>query len=134
MGFVHQFKSDLLKSDNTDFEDNALSLFRFQYKNNLIYRNYVQALNVNPEKVNSIEQIPFFPISFYKNFKITCSNHDPINYFESSGTTGVIRSRLYYSDKDFYLQNSKLIFESLFGALSDYSFFFLLLNFHGLIA
>ncbi|MBC7391007.1 MAG: acyl transferase [Opitutaceae bacterium] len=129
MGFVQQFKSDLFSTVNSDFQEKSLSLFRFQFENNRIYRNYVQALNVNPDTVKLIEQIPFLPISFFKNFKVTSSITEPIDFFESSGTTGIIRSRLYYSDKEFYLENSKSIFESLFGSISEYSFFFLLPNY-----
>ncbi len=129
MGFVQQFKSDLFRTSDRDFLEKSLALFRFQFENNTLYRNFVNALNINPEDVRSLEQIPFLPISFFKNFIITSSKTKPQDFFESSGTTGIIRSKLYYSDKDFYLRNTVDIFEKVYGSLFQYSFFFLLPNY-----
>ena len=47
------------------FEALALELFRFQSENNPVYANYLQALKINPQQVQSIEQIPFLPVRFF---------------------------------------------------------------------
>jgi len=126
MGFVPQFKSDLFNSPSFDFKSECLRIFQFQYLHNEVYRDYILQLNLKPENITEIEQIPFLPITFFKNFRITSVKADIENYFESSGTTDSIRSRLYYSDKQFYLDNCVNIFENFFGSLSGYSFYFLL--------
>ncbi|HAR20176.1 MAG TPA: acyl transferase, partial [Cytophagales bacterium] len=126
MGFVHEFKSDLFNTSTSHFLQKSLDAFRFQYEHNVLYRQYVNALKVNAQKVRSLEQIPFLPISFFKHHQIVSTIEIYENFFESSGTTGSQRSRLYHYDSDFYLQNATTIFESFFGALHEYSFFFLL--------
>ena len=129
MSFVDLFKSELFETNSTNFDEKCLSLFRFQYENNQVYQDYVQALNLHTDEISSVKDIPFLPITLFKNYKITSLSKDIAEYFESSGTTGVIKSRLYYDDKEFYLKNSVQIFESNFGKLSDFSFFFLLPNY-----
>ncbi len=129
MGFVQEYKSDLLHLGDVRFLQKSLEAFRFQYENNDLYRQYVNALKINAQEVQSLEQIPFLPISFFKHHPIVSTTEIYENFFESSGTTGSHRSRLYFYDSDFYLQNAAAIFESFFGALSGYSFFFLLPNY-----
>ena len=110
----------------TNFEDIALKVFLFQYKNNALYRTYVQAVNKVPEKVNSIYEIPFLPIRFFKSHKIVSGDWIVETEFTSSSTTGVGVSKHYVDDLDFYLENSAVIFEKFYGPLSDYHFLALL--------
>ena len=51
--------------NETDFDALALEIFHYQYQNNSVYRNYVDALQVKPEGVERLEQIPFLPIRFF---------------------------------------------------------------------
>jgi hypothetical protein len=48
------------------FSSVALGIFRFQYANNPVYKAYVQALAIDPGKIDSVYDIPFLPISFLK--------------------------------------------------------------------
>jgi phenylacetate-coenzyme A ligase PaaK-like adenylate-forming protein len=71
----------------------ALEIFLFQYENNELYRSYVNAIGVSPETVDTIEKIPFLPISFFKTHRVKTTDFDPEIIFESSGTTGANTSR-----------------------------------------
>ena len=126
MVFVQDFKTDLFNTNDANFEAKSLSVFHYQYHCNTLYRNYVNALGINPTDINAVDKIPFLPISFFKNYKIVSTENAYDSFFESSGTTGSQRSRLYFYDEKFYLKNAISIFENRFGLLSDYTFFFLL--------
>ena len=80
-----------------DFEVLALEVFNFQYENNPVYKAYLQALQINPQSVQSVEQIPFLPVRFFKSHEVTTtlfpacmaqSDREPQAVFESSGTSG----------------------------------------------
>lgn len=60
----------------------ALSVFKFQFANNQVYRNYVTALKVNTDKIIDLEQIPFMPIEFFKTHILIS---DPANENQESG-------------------------------------------------
>lgn len=126
MSFVHDFKRELVHISDLDFEQKTLSLFHYQYANSIFYRQFVDALGISVGGVQSYLQIPFMPIEFFKYHRITSTEADYMRCFESSGTTDSIRSRLYVYDEPFYWQNCVHIFERFFGAMRDYSFFFLL--------
>lgn len=104
-----------------DFESRALELFRFQAKANEVYKEYLEARKVNVDSVKSLEQIPFLPIRFFKDFKVVCgSPSDFEDYYSSSGTTGLITSRHYIWSESFYLNHARNIFESFYSSLSDF--------------
>ena len=63
-----------------DFESEALSLFRHQAKNNTVYsrfQSYCKDLDAVPE----ISDIPFMPISFFKDFEIKTNSFDAEQVF-----------------------------------------------------
>lgn len=106
--------------DEIPFEKKALEVFRFQYANNAIYKNYINALKVNVDKVHSLEQIPFLPIRFFKTHKITSTNFDAELIFESSGTTETINSKHFVKDKTIYEQSFSKGFEQFYGAIEEW--------------
>lgn len=75
------------------FEDVALEVFNFQYQKNPVYRNYVNYLD--KREVNSLKDIPFLPIEFFKTKQIVSGNGVPDLLFKSSGTTVKTRSEHY---------------------------------------
>ena len=111
-----------------DFEDTAMSVFKFQAKNNSVYKKYLQYLNVEPEKVNLIYKIPFLPVEFFKTHKIIsgCKNHEvsgEADYeyvFKSSGTTGSNFSKHYVADLELYERSFLKGFEIFFGDIEEY--------------
>lgn len=117
--YIHKINAE-------NFDDIALALFRYQYENNEIYRQYADALGKNVSEMNKIHDIPFLPISFFKTHTITCTNKKPDLTFESSGTTGETPSRHYVFNEALY--NASLLhgFKSFYGDASQFAFLALL--------
>jgi phenylacetate-coenzyme A ligase PaaK-like adenylate-forming protein len=112
------FHEQLLDLKPSEFDALALDVFRYQYNNLPLYKQFADALQKTPERVTTIEQIPFLPIHFFKTHPITSS---PASlHFESSGTTGQVNSKHYVADADLYHRTSKASFEHFFGPLTDY--------------
>lgn len=111
----------LLPSLNAQsFDEIALRLFRFQARENLVYKRYLEALRVNPDKIDNIGDIPFLPIRFFKEHLLKTGNWTEKLFFESSGTTGTQTSRHAIHDIDSYLRHAEQIFEKNFGPLTNY--------------
>ena len=120
---MHTFKSfeEVLSTVNeTSFEDIALRLFRFQAKHNLVYRDYLKHLKINPNSISSLHDIPFLPISFFKTHKVITGTWSTETIFTSSGTTGTSTSRHHVASLSFYLTHSERIFERFFGSLDQF--------------
>ncbi len=109
-----------------EFQNPAIEIFQYQYVRNPVYHRYVDLLNINPEKVKTLETIPFLPISFFKSHTVITGNEKPELYFQSSGTTGQIRSKHYVTDIDIYIQSFKKSFAWFYGNFEDYCFLALL--------
>jgi len=120
MDFKESFKKDLFNISNQNFNEKALLLFNFQAKHNPVYKQYLQLLGKDPDKVSLIEEIPFLPILFFKTQEIKTDFFQERQIFYSSGTTGTQTSRHYIADPDFYLNNSEEIFKRFYGDLSGY--------------
>jgi len=100
----------------------ALRLFQFQAANNPVYAQYLQHLRVDKAAVCKINDIPFMPISFFKNHVVKTGDWVAENYFASSGTTGSVTSTHYVADLSFYLTHAETCFSRFFGGLTNYHF------------
>jgi len=120
------FESQLYNINDLIFEDIALNLFRFQAGNNPIYRNYIQSLGIDIYSVNSLDRIPYLPISLFKRHTIQTGTWTAETVFMSSGTTETVQSQHLIKDLQFYLTHSKRCFEFFFGDLKDFHFLALL--------
>ncbi len=121
MNYFKSFSEQLERLDASNFDELALSLFRFQARENTVYKAYLDARGIKPENVNRVKDIPFLPIGFFKSHQVVCG--DPAMYsdfYSSSGTTGQITSRHYIWSSDFYLNHSVELFESFYGSLEDF--------------
>lgn len=83
----------LEKDDRKGFEKLALEAFRYQSRENTVYKKYMDILGIRAEEVEHIEEIPFLPIGFFKTEKVASGRFDPEETFLSSGTTGMSQSR-----------------------------------------
>jgi phenylacetate-coenzyme A ligase PaaK-like adenylate-forming protein len=120
------FEDSLYSVNESNFQDIALRLFRFQAENNLVYNQYLNFLNCNVDEIQSIEEIPFLPISFFKTKPIKTGNWQPEVEFSSSGTTGMTTSKHLVKDVSFYLRLSENIFERFYGPCENFHFLALL--------
>ena len=107
-------------SSHKQFDKIALKVFRFQYDNNKVYREFCDFLKVEKETVKSIAQIPFLPIQFFKSHNVV-SNENPVQeIFTSSGTTGMVTSRHLITDTVFYEESYRQAFTEFYGNIEDY--------------
>jgi phenylacetate-coenzyme A ligase PaaK-like adenylate-forming protein len=107
--------SDLIFSIQTsdEFEAIALKIFHYQYQHNPIYRAYVESLNKsNPQ---TLEEIPFLPIEFFKTHQVYCGEQDQELLFKSSGTTGMIRSQHFVANAQLYRNSFFTAYRQLIG-------------------
>lgn len=118
--------ANIFNTDNFHFDDVALSVFQFQYRNNLVYKKFIDYLKINPEEIDAVEKIPFLPIEFYKNHAIIIENASVAKIFESSGTTGQITSKHLVHDLAVYEKSFRLCFKQFYGDIKDYTILALL--------
>ena len=111
---VFQINSD------TAFEQTALEVFKYQYKNNGVYRSYCDLLNVASSDVTHYNDIPFLPIQFFKTHHVVSSKSKNEAIFTSSGTTGVVTSKHHVTDLKIYESSYLKGFETFYGDIEDY--------------
>lgn len=116
----------LTKGDKAAFEKAALIAFEYQSRENAVYAAYIKALGVSPSQVDSIEKIPFLPISFFKSHDIVCGNISPQEIFLSSGTTGMTPSRHIVKDLSIYTRSYMKGWQYHYGDIEDYTVYALL--------
>ncbi|WP_396210558.1 acyl transferase [Flavobacterium sp.] len=107
-------------SNQKQFDKIALKVFRFQYENNLVYREFCDFLKTDVQKVKSIEQIPFLPIQFFKSHSVISSTNPIETTFTSSGTTGMITSKHFVTDVGIYEESYRKGFSQFYGNIEDY--------------
>lgn len=103
-----------------EFTAAAIEVFQFQYRNNPVYRAYVDMRIDNPNRIQQIEDIPFLPISFFKSHTITSVSCDSPVVFESSGTSMTTPSKHFVCYPEVYHTASRTFFEQQYGSISDY--------------
>lgn len=115
------FKEKLFRITSQNFEDTALEVFRWQAIHNLIFAEWIKYRSIDPKSVQRVEDIPFLPIEFFKNHRVTSGNWVEEKVFLSSGTTLTGRSKHYVKSESDYTMLSQRIFEDFmpFEALAD---------------
>ncbi len=90
---IYQFIQTYATTDDqqlceSDFNQVALDLFDYQFKNNLPYKRYAQSQRKSPLIVSNWQSIPLMPIQGYKQLTLSTTpvqKDEPV--FMSSGTT-----------------------------------------------
>ena len=115
-------KNDIFTiSSQKQFEKIALKVFRFQYENNSVYREFCELLKVEKGTVKSLQQIPFLPIQFFKSHDVLSSESPIQETFTSSGTTGMITSKHLITDVSLYEESYRNAFSEFYGNIEDYA-------------
>jgi hypothetical protein len=107
-------------SSKKEFEKITLKVFRFQYDNNSVYKQFCGFLKKDKTNVKSIEEIPFLPIQFFKSHTIVSSTETIQQTFTSSGTTGTQTSKHHVVDLSVYENSFQLGFSEFYGNIEDY--------------
>ncbi len=110
----------IFESKVTNFEELCLELFRFQYQNNPVYKQFAKLLNINDESVvNSIEQIPFLPVDLFKTHAVQSFEGEAEKYFYSSATGGNGQSKHAVKDLSIYRRSFTKAFLNQFGPIQQ---------------
>lgn len=107
-------------SNEQEFINAALQAFRFQAVNCDVYRQFIEGLNIQPSEVDSLDKIPFLPVSFFKSHKVISSPAPAEVTFTSSGTTGMITSSHDVTDVSWYRESFRRAFRLFYGDISNY--------------
>ncbi len=104
-----------------EFEKTTLKVFRYQYDNNIVYRDFCGFLKKDKNNVKLVKDIPFLPIQFFKTHNVLSSPNPVQVTFTSSGTTGMVTSRHLVTNTDYYDQSFRLAFSQFYGNIEDYA-------------
>ena len=99
-----------------DFERVALEVYYYQIENCKVYRDFVKQLNWPAP--NSIQEIPFLPIEFFKTHTLLSESKKTEIIFKSSGTGGT-RSTHYVADKSLYTQSFNKHYQEFIGPAKE---------------
>ncbi|MBW2960476.1 LuxE/PaaK family acyltransferase [Mesonia aestuariivivens] len=106
--------------NEADFVNTSLQVFQFQYQNNEVYQKFCKLLNIQPQHVKTLQDIPFLPIDFFKNHQILSSSKNIEETFTSSGTTGNLTSKHLVTNLNLYEKSFIKAFEGFYGAIEEY--------------
>ena len=82
--------------DPAPFEELALDIFAYQYRSNLPYRDYCNALGKGPGNVTRWQDIPAFPTESFKTELVTSFPFDAAVMANlTSGTTAIVRGQIF---------------------------------------
>jgi len=98
----------------------TLEIFRFQAANNPIYGEFLEALKVQPELVQAVEDIPFLPVTLFKHHQVVSTTANAEQVFTSSGTTGSVTSSHHVASLEVYERSFMQGFERVYGPISEY--------------
>ncbi|RZJ36896.1 MAG: acyl transferase [Chryseobacterium sp.] len=107
----------------------SLQTFLYQYENVEVYRKFVDFLKIDSTAIKEITDIPFLPIEMFKNHLVLDQNSVSGDYFQSSGTTQMTRSKHYIADFSLYEESIYNSFEQFIGKPEDFIFLGLLPNY-----
>jgi phenylacetate-coenzyme A ligase PaaK-like adenylate-forming protein len=101
--------------DERTFRDSALEVFHLQARSVPVYRDFLAALRVDPERIAKVEQVPFLPVEFFKTHRVIAEGFHPEFVFESSGTTHSTPSRHLVADLALYRESFTRAFTLFYG-------------------
>lgn len=120
-------REDIFKiTSELEFNTLALRVFKFQYEANAVYQKFCILLDKHPSNVNSLRDIPFIPIEFFKSHDILSSKEPIVKTFTSSGTTGSQTSKHFITDLTIYEDSFNIAFQEFYGNPEDYAILALL--------
>lgn len=112
--------------NNTNFEDIALKVFKHQFETIEIYQNFCLGVDRTPYDTNTILNIPFLPIEFFKTHNVYPENEPFDTFFESSGTSKSNLSKHYIKDIDIYNESIETSIDTFFKDFKDFEIYGLL--------
>lgn len=96
-----------------------MAVFQHQAVNCEVYKSFLYHLKVDPAYVNTTEEIPFLPISFFKSHDVLSAKSAVEVVFFSSGTTGQVQSRHLVTDVTMYEKSFNKAYGLFYGDVQD---------------
>jgi len=114
-------------SNEKEFNEAALKIFRFQFDTANVLREFSQLLKVDPAGIDHYLQVPFLPVGLFKNHKIITGIDGSFEKaFASSTTTGGLPSLHYIRELKIYIESFTKTFRLFYGDPNQYRFLALL--------
>jgi len=108
-------------ANEAQFNAAALEIFKYQAKNCIVYREFINGLKVDAAAIDNVSRIPFLPIEFFKSHAIL-SAPTPVDVtFASSGTTGITTSSHFVKDVSWYTESFRRAFSLFYGNIKEYT-------------
>lgn len=108
------------------FSSLALDIFKYQSVSNCVYSKFLSELGCKIDDIKSIDQIPFLPISLFKNCEVRTGVFEAETIFKSSGTSYGNRSNHYVKSLKLYQKSLINGFTRFYGDAGDLSIYALL--------
>lgn len=112
--------------DEQSFNTAALEVFNYQKSHVSVFGKFIELLQRDRQTISHYREIPFLPVTLFRNHIITDQPQQPEHYFASSGTSAMIRSRHYVHDLSLYDKSILQGFKIFFGDPEQYAFLALL--------
>ncbi|MBK9639385.1 MAG: acyl transferase [Bacteroidetes bacterium] len=113
-------------ADESSFQEVALQVFREQSKHVKVYREYLEAIQVDPLTVGRWEDIPYLPIEFFRTREVIKEGLNAEVIFQSSGSTSTQSSKHFISDTAWYIESFMRGFKMHYGNIDKYALLALL--------
>jgi len=125
-----QLKRAIFEINNrAEFNEAVLEVFHIQRIICQPYKEYINLLGTDISKIKKYQQVPFLPVSIFKNRDIICDGFPPQMVFNSSTTTGSTPSKHPVHDLSLYEESFKRSFKKFWGDPSDFTIYALLPNY-----
>jgi hypothetical protein len=108
------------------FEAVALELWGFQYEWNPLYRNFCDSLGASRWNIHSLADIPFLPVTMFRDHIVKTGDWGPVKVFHSSGTTGSHPGQHFIRDLSWYHKMAERCFSTYYGDPGSYTWLALL--------
>lgn len=111
------------------FDSLALETFHRQAEQCAPYREYLELIACDPQRITHVDEIPFLPIGAFKWREVYCGITPPEAVFTSSATTGMTPSRHPMQSLALYERAFRTAFRLFYGAPQELSLYALLPNY-----
>ena len=112
--------NNIFSVTSVHFNQYCAQLYDYQYKNNLVYRNWVNLIHTNQDFEKIPLTIPALPIAFFKEMNVISGEFKPEKVFESSGTTGSKTSKHLVKNVELYERSFEATFKLFYGDINEW--------------
>lgn len=123
---ITEYKKALFEVSEVSFKKLAQKAFLFQLSRNEVLKQFCGTVHYHFSENEEIVRLAFLPIRFFKTHPVIAGDEKPTLFFESSGTTGQVRSRHFVKDPALYEHSLSIGFEKVFGAVNEWQILALL--------